>query len=128
MGLITTYWLTVIGVHTRFDLRVNPQRRSFLHGAQQERLEVQEHFVVSFSIFGRLVRNDCCKISIPASDVGKNKKTFTVIIVTILSYAEYHGRGIWSRTNAAVTGSRAFFFYSTHYIRTMQYCIILFLF
>jgi len=59
--------LTVVGIHACFDLRVNPQRRSLLHGAQQERLKVQKHFVVPFPVLGRLVRDDCREIPIPAS-------------------------------------------------------------
>jgi len=66
-GWVVSHRLTVIGIHARFDLRVNPQRRSLFHGAQQERLEVQKHFVVPFPVLGRLVRDDCREISIPAS-------------------------------------------------------------
>jgi len=70
--------LTVVGVHARFDLRVNPQRRSLFHGAQQERLEVQKHFVVPFPVLGRLVRDDCGEVSVSASaGVENNKKIKT---------------------------------------------------
>jgi len=61
------YRLTVVRVHARFDLRVDPQRRPFLHRAQQERLEVQEHLVVPFPVLGRLVRDDRREITVPAS-------------------------------------------------------------
>lgn len=71
-----THRLTVVGVHARFDLRVNPQCRPFFHGAQQERLKVQKHFVVPLPVLGRLVRDDCREISVSASgaEERQNKK------------------------------------------------------
>lgn len=67
MNLFKSHRLTVGGIHARFDLRVNPQCRPFLHGAQQERFKVQKHFVVPFAVFGWLVRDNRGKISVPTT-------------------------------------------------------------
>lgn len=58
------YRLAVLRFHTSFDLRVDPQRGSFPHWAEKKCLEIQENFIFSFSVAGRLVRNYWREISI----------------------------------------------------------------
>lgn len=108
-----THRLTIVGVHTRFYLRVNPQCRPFFHSTQQERFKVQKHFVVSFTVLGWLVWDNRRKITIPTSSVEtKNIHSYNRII---LSYIEHRGgRGIWFRTTTVLTGLRVIFFYIYH--------------
>lgn len=61
------YRLAVLRLHTSFDLRVDPQRRSFPHRAEKKRFEIKENFIFSFPISGWLMRNYRREISIPTA-------------------------------------------------------------
>lgn len=61
--------LTVHRVHARFYLRMDPQSGPLLHRAQEERFEVQEHFVVTFSIPRRLVGDYGGEVPVSATRV-----------------------------------------------------------
>lgn len=63
-------WLAVDGFHTGLDLGVYPERGTFLHRAQEEGLEVQEDFVRSLAVPGRLVGDYGGEVSVAATENG----------------------------------------------------------
>lgn len=59
---------TVNRLHASLDLRVDPERRSFLHGAEEEGLKVQIDFVGAVLELIRLSGNDAGKVGISAPE------------------------------------------------------------
>uniref|UniRef100_A0A8D9E8U4 Secreted protein n=1 Tax=Cacopsylla melanoneura TaxID=428564 RepID=A0A8D9E8U4_9HEMI len=86
----TVFRLTVCSVHTGLDLRVYPQGRPFPHRTQQERLKVKEHFVVTISKPGWLMRNDGSEVTISTTIFDQSYTSGNMRIIRIRRHCHFH--------------------------------------
>lgn len=83
MDIIIAYRLTVLRLHARLYLRMNPQSRALPHRAQQEGLKVEEDLVLALAVPRRLVRDDGCEIAIPAAILHEHDATGGVGLIGV---------------------------------------------
>jgi len=80
---LITYRLTVLRLHARLYLRVDPEGGALPHRAQQEGLEIEEDLVLALAIPRRLVRYDGREIAIPAAILHEHDAARSVRLIRI---------------------------------------------
>ena len=81
--IIIAYRLTILRLHARFYLRVDPKGGALPHRAEQEGLEVEKDFVLALAIPRRLMRDDGCEITISTTILYEHDATRGVGLIRV---------------------------------------------
>lgn len=83
MKIIIAYRLTILRLHARLYLRVDPKGGTLPHRTQEEGFEVEEDLVLALAIPRRLVWNDGREIAIPAAIFHEHDATGSMGLIRV---------------------------------------------